>query len=284
MKKNVRWQFVSRLQRDETETFSTWKQSGRDYVGNAMKNSRRETAFTLIELLAVICIVAILAAMLLPATGGPRKAKQARCAFNLREINQSLDAWAQTHERKFPMQVSTNIGGTMELILGGETYVHFLTLTNSALKFERRVDESYFQDGTNFQRINTYTNYGIEPRSLICPADSRSDWRYKYSMSEIVDTNISYFLGLNATKDNSKSILAGDRNLQIDDSAAKSGLSFVGANSSVSWTKELHFSKSASDLRGNILFADGHVEFLKPKNLNSAFHEGNLAANRLAIP
>jgi prepilin-type N-terminal cleavage/methylation domain-containing protein len=44
-------------------------------------------AFTLIELLTVIAIIAVLASLLMPAVAAVRnKAKETRCAGNLRQI------------------------------------------------------------------------------------------------------------------------------------------------------------------------------------------------------
>lgn len=209
------------------------------------------SGFNLVELLVIIGIIAVLAAMLLPPVSGKWKAQQINCANNLKMLDQSFVASFHDHNRRLPMQVPLKDGGTMDLIPSGSAVVHFLALTN----------------------------YGIEPKRLICPSDTR--WIYDKPISELTDTNISYFVGVDAKINDPKSIFIGDRNLEVNGTPTKSGLLELAPKTLVGWTKELHYSKSSSTAYGNILFADGHVEFLKSKALNSAFQSGT---NRLAIP
>jgi prepilin-type processing-associated H-X9-DG protein len=253
-------------------------------VAPAMKTlsaKAKINGFTLVELLVIIFVIAVLAAMLIPPVGGKWKAQQINCANNLKSIDASFAAWSQRHDGKLPMQVTSKEGGTMDFISGGGAAVHFLALTNSDVPFVHRDIVTFEQNGTNSQRLNSYTNYGIEPRWLICTSDeNRNDWPYKKSVSEIVDTNISYFVDVDAKLNDPKSIFIGDRNLEVNGTPAKSGLLELNPKSSVGWTEELHYSQSHGAC-GNILFADGHVEFLKSKALNSAFQS---STNRLAIP
>lgn len=243
------------------------------------------SGLTLIELLVVIIVIAVLAAMMLPADGGPRKAKRIICANNLNRIGESFRVWSLEHDDKLPMQISTNKGGTLELIQSGSAVVHFLALTSSGQAFVDRGIVTFEQNGTNYQKLNSYTNHGVDPRWLICPSDEpRSSWHWPKSVSDVTDTNISYFVGVDATLNNPKSILSGDRNLQVDNLPVKPGLLVLTPKSSVGWTEGLHFSKSKSELGGNILFVDGHVEYLKPKALNADFQKQGLATNRFAIP
>jgi prepilin-type N-terminal cleavage/methylation domain-containing protein len=73
------------------------------------------SAFTLLELLTTIAIIAILAMLLLPALqSGYGKARRVACGNNLKNIGAAFHAWAHEHNDLFPMQVSTNLGGTRE--------------------------------------------------------------------------------------------------------------------------------------------------------------------------
>jgi len=65
--------------------------------------SKGNIAFTLVELLAVIAIIGILAALLMPAFGGVReKASRVKCANNLRQCGVALFAYAGEHNGELP--------------------------------------------------------------------------------------------------------------------------------------------------------------------------------------
>jgi prepilin-type N-terminal cleavage/methylation domain-containing protein len=188
-------------------------------------------AFTLIELLCVIAIIAIMAALLLPAlTGAKAKSQRAQCLSNLRQIGIGFTSFAHDHDSKFPAQVSTNNGGSLEL----------------TAKAYSTPGEFYF----GYQFFLPITNELSTPKVLWCPSDRRESAAHFSSFSNI---NASYFVGVNADPSLPASVLSGDRNLTNDYIPPASLLRF-GSQHLLRWNGELHRFK------GNLLKADGHVD------------------------
>jgi prepilin-type N-terminal cleavage/methylation domain-containing protein len=64
---------------------------------------QRRSGFTFIELITVIAIIAILAAILFPVFAQAReKARQTSCASNLHQIAMAMHLYAQDHNGRFP--------------------------------------------------------------------------------------------------------------------------------------------------------------------------------------
>jgi len=87
----------------------------------------RACAFTLIELLVVVAIIAILAAMLLPALAAAReKARRATCMGNLNQISKALESYCGDYGQYFPVapcqgpQVTGHYAGIFDI----EEYGH----------------------------------------------------------------------------------------------------------------------------------------------------------------
>jgi prepilin-type N-terminal cleavage/methylation domain-containing protein/prepilin-type processing-associated H-X9-DG protein len=73
------------------------------------KPARYRTAFTLIELLVVISIIAVLAALLLPAIALVKaSAERTRCASNVRQITTGLIGYASENDGAYPVRPTSN--------------------------------------------------------------------------------------------------------------------------------------------------------------------------------
>src|SRR5262249_21367106 len=113
-----------------------------------------EAAFTLIELLCVIAIITILAAMLFPALAKVRdRAKRIQCVNQLRQTGLAFHAFAHDHDGRFPMRVPASSGGSLE-------YAPPAFKINS---------EFYF----GFRHFQALSNDLVTPRVLLCPTDTR---------------------------------------------------------------------------------------------------------------
>ena len=214
---------------------------------------QKAKAFTLLELLVLVAVLAVLAALLMPAHGGPRRARRIICMRNLNQLGLAMNAFAVDHYNQFPMQTFVTNGGSMEFVGTGSPAPHFQTVSNYLLG---------------------------DWRPLRCPADPSKQQAADHV--SISDSNISYFLSMDATYGRPANILAGDRNLEIAGQPVKPGLFSLTTSAAVSWTSEMH-SQGGPALCGNLLFVDGHVE-LSTRKLPAVIQRQNLSTNRLAFP
>jgi prepilin-type N-terminal cleavage/methylation domain-containing protein/prepilin-type processing-associated H-X9-DG protein len=75
---------------------------------NFLRRSGPRRAFTLVEILSVIGILAVLTAILLPVFFSVRaKSRQATCASNMRQIGMALLQYAQDHDEQTPNAVKS---------------------------------------------------------------------------------------------------------------------------------------------------------------------------------
>jgi len=167
-------------------------------------NKQGSNAFTLIELLCVIAIIAILAALLLPALGQAKlKAQRIQCVNQLRQAGVAFTLFAHDHGDKFPMQVPASAGGSLEFAQPSD-------LTNGA----------FYSSFRHFQAIS---NELVTPKVLVCPTDSREA---AANFGVLQNENLSYFAGADATPSLPNSVLASDRNIRT--------------NQNFYWTQEMH--------------------------------------------
>src|SRR5262249_19547465 len=143
-----------------------------------MKSSPRANqtaAFTLLELLVVISIIVILAALLLPALAKTKaKANRIACLNNLKQVGAASHLFAHDHGDKFAMEVSTNQGGSLE---------YNGSAPNIAGLF-----------AYSFRNFQVMSNELGNPKILVCRSDTRSPATH---FATLKDLNVSFFTGLN---------------------------------------------------------------------------------------
>ncbi len=210
----------------------------------------RHAAITLIELLVVLAVLTILFAFLVPLGMRGHKASPSRieCVNNLKQIGVGFLTWAGDHDGKFPMEVPMANRGMLEFIRSQSSFMNFQVLSNEL----------------------------ATTKVLICPADKNRTAAMNFT-SDLNNSKVSYFIGIDATQTNFAMFLAGDRNI-TNGSSVQNGILTLTTNQTLGWTEKLH------NRAGNLLFADGHVEQLTTPKLREALQNTGVATNRLAIP
>ncbi len=204
-------------------------------------------AFTLVCLLVIIAVIAILAAMLLPALAKAKaRAQRINCVNNLKQQCLAFRIWALDHKDLFPMAVSTNQQGTAEWTEGGNVFHHFQAMA---------------------AELTT-------PRILVCPSDGRPA---AADFAELHNQNVSYFVGLDADSTRPQMLLAGDRNV-TNGLAPSHTILELRPDRLAGWTETIHINQ------GNIGLADGSVQMLTTLRLREVLRDSGDATNRVALP
>jgi prepilin-type processing-associated H-X9-DG protein len=153
--------------------------------------------------------------------------------------------WADENASKYPMQVSATNEGAMELAATGNVAECFRVMSNIL----------------------------DVPQIVICPLDTKHFPATNFASLE--NSNISYFVGLDAVDTQPQTLLSGDANLMVNGIEVRPGILNLQTNGSLGWTKDRHKGS------GNILLGDGSVQQASSADLTRV---AGIATNRLAIP
>ncbi len=188
--------------------------------------------FTLVEMLVVIGIIAILAAMLLPALSKSKgKAQRVGCVSNIKQIGTGIILWSQDHEGNFPWLVQPTNDGSYGL---DKAWQHFAVLSNEL----------------------------VTPKVLHCLSDKQRQIADGFGgangLATLQDGALSYAIGTEASEGNPSMHLVVDRNINGKDNMRCRVAGILSAsttlnpfNGGTGWSAETHPNE------GNMALADG---------------------------
>jgi hypothetical protein len=159
--------------------------------------------------------------------------------------------WASDNGDELPWRVSTNRGGSKELLETGEVIGHFLTLSNEL----------------------------SSPGPLVCWRD-RERVRATNFAVRLSNRNVSYFIGPDSDEKLPQTIISGDRNIV--------GGRFTNANILLLSTSPVAWDRSIHDTCGNLGSADGSVQGTTTESLRKLVASDQMVrqtnVTRLAMP
>ena len=195
----------------------------------------------------IATLLVLLAAVVVPAFSRAKaKALRIQCVSNLSQQRLGFVIWSDDHNGFYPMQLSTNQGGAMEDVNAGRLPRLFQIMAEGL----------------------------ANPKLLSCPSDTRAP---ATNLQSLTISNISYFVGIDASTNRPEVLLLGDRNLAVNGKLL-SGLVDLGADSSVTWTETLH------NKGGNVVPSIGNVVQVNPDQLRLHLRLSGDRTNRLFFP
>ena len=236
----------------------------------AMKTafSRRSRAFTLVELLIVIIIIAILTSMLLPAIHQAREmGNRTRCMSNLRTLGAAFQSYVADNSFALPGPA------------------RFTTM--------RSDDWIYWEPGIATRELNKspvvkYLGPSVQAASLRCPSDD-TDYRpapsgylgyhYSYVMnSSLVNPTTFHGMQFERIKNASSKILLYEEDQNtIDDgngdmpSTVPTWSMLAIRHDGMARTPDNRANGLIlnGECRGNVVFCDGHADYISRANAHS---------------
>jgi len=224
-------------------------------------------AFTLVELLVVIGIIALLVALLLPALRRAKEqANRITCASNLRQIGYCFAMYAQEFRGQ---------------LMGPQFFTQGAKGNWVSYPPMGRLEDS---------QIARYLGKRFNPGVLTCPSDNpqvhqRTQWTgiYRYSYSVNIWLYLKPPLKWDQIRRPANMILAIDESMETVDDGAFCGCRITQQGRNVlaaRHDKLTDNTKAPNDGRGNVLYCDNHVDFAYRTILSAQKYEQTLSGGR----
>jgi prepilin-type processing-associated H-X9-DG protein len=241
--------FICRRRGDESLTSPLCKGKVRDSSPHLLLFQKTDRAFTLTEMFVAISTIAVLVVLLLPRFRERQQVQWIYCNNNLKQVGLAFRMWNDDNG-VYPMQYQTNGFDGPSFAIQQKTYVYFRAMSNE---------------------LST-------PKIVVCPKDTARTPGTNFT-TDFSNSNVSYFVGLDAVETNASMLLSGDRNIS-NGTPPRTNILELTANQQVSWPKNPHGGL------GNILFTDGSVQSTSSQSqwLKEALQRTGMQTNRLALP
>lgn len=204
----------------------------------------RLCAFTRIELLVVLIVLAILCSMILPAGRPKAKVQRIRCVNNLKNIGLAQRLFSEDHGEKLLGEINLN-------------------------RAKGNIDDYA-------SNILSLSNRPASPTIFYCPADKNrkpaNDWK------QFQRESASYFLALGVDAMSPQEFFAGDRNLTTNATLFGPGRVEI-ATANAAWDL-----KSQHRGQGNVELRDGSVQQLSSARLRDQLANTGLKTNVFIFP
>ncbi len=218
-------------------------------------------AFTLVELLTVLAIIGILAAILIPVVGNVRKSTlRSECASNLRQVGSAAALYAQDNKGYYPRAYAVPNGAEIywrELLVRGG----YFGIPNLGLPDNRPQSQWH---SSQFSYLTCKAH-----RQTVPIERATDEWlRPTYSMNGTITTGQPQ-----SWRPRMEGIVQPARLAYVADGPPPSGSSGVIVNAAL-WSGA--WKPDAARAHGglaNILFFDGHVEARSADNIPSSHTE-----------
>jgi competence protein ComGC len=236
-----------------------------------LRQTNTPRGFTLVDFIVIVALVVVLVGVALPRFAKSTvPGSKISCMNNLKQVGLAFRFWALDHNDKSPTEVSVTNGGALEAVMAGNVAAVFQVMSNE---------------------LST-------PNLLFCPEDRRRIQATSFSEIPPIgrahggvyfssNSNVSYFVGLDATNTSPSMFLSGDDNWLIGGEARNvafkgvpvpSGILSLWTNTPVAWSEARH------DRKGNSGLADGSVLRLTSRKLAETLRNTGVTTNRLAFP
>ncbi len=221
-----------------------------------MLNDRFSKRDVLVALAATVIIIVLA----MPMSKRHRRINLERdCVLNLSEIEEGFLAFSYDHNSRFPANVPRSEGGSAEFTNADNTFRHFM----AAIPWMNTPDH-----------LNTN-----KPLSLfICPVDIRKP----STGSKFSNSNLSYFVSLDAFPRDNGAILFGDRNLTNLDGLTD-GIINQRHDSRLHWGQGMH-SRHLRKPFGLLNLVKTFDVYATDRQLQSICTYSPIEVNRLSLP